>query len=223
MKELKSIQQRLVAPKNQTNNFGNYNYRNLEGIMEAVKPLLQELDCTITFTDDLVMLGDRIFCKSICTLKNADNEFESSTSFAELDNHKGMSKEQSTGSASSYARKYAVCSLLAIDDNADPDMLDNRETTTAQEPKKDNLTLLKDFCTSQKGKVETKTLKAFYDYWSKKIENGGFKGTMNPSSLWSKWIERENRPKAIPSNSNDMTIQEYEERTYGADDETNYY
>lgn len=210
MKELKSIQQRLVAPKNQTNNFGNYNYRNLEGIMEAVKPLLQELDCTITFTDDLVMLGDRIFCKSICTLKNSDNEVESSTSFAELDNHKGMSKEQSTGSASSYARKYAVCSLLAIDDNADPDMLDNRETTTAQEPKKDNLTLLKDFCTSQKGKVETKTLRAFYDYWSKKIENNGFKGTMNPSSLWSKWIERESRPKAIPSNSNDMSIQEYE-------------
>ena len=223
MKELKSIQQRLVAPKNQTNNFGNYNYRNLEGIMEAVKPLLQELDCTITFTDDLVMLGDRIFCKSICTLKNADNEFESSTSFAELDNHKGMSKEQSTGSASSYARKYAVCSLLAIDDNADPDMLDNRETTTAQEPKKDNLTLLKDFCTSQKGKVETKTLKAFYDYWSKKIENGGFKGTMNPSSLWNKWIERESRPKAIPSNSNDMSIQDYEEKTYGGYDESLMY
>lgn len=223
MKELKSIQQRLVAPKNQTNNFGNYNYRNLEGIMEAVKPLLQELDCTITFTDDLVMLGDRIFCKSICTLKNADNEFESSTSFAELDNHKGMSKEQSTGSASSYARKYAVCSLLAIDDNADPDMLDNRETTTTQEPKKDNLTLLKDFCTSQKGKVETKTLKAFYDYWSKKIENGGFKGTMNPSSLWGKWIERESRPKAIPQNYNDMSIQQYEEETYGADSESNYY
>ena len=223
MKELKSIQQRLVAPKNQTNNFGNYNYRNLEGIMEAVKPLLQELDCTITFTDDLVMLGDRIFCKSICTLKNADNEFESSTSFAELDNHKGMSKEQSTGSASSYARKYAVCSLLAIDDNADPDMLDNRETTTAQEPKKDNLTLLKDFCTSQKGKVETKTLKAFYDYWSKKIENGGFKGTMNPSSLWNKLIERESRPKAIPSNSNDMSIQDYEEKTYGGYDESLMY
>lgn len=223
MKELKSIQQRLVAPKNQKNDFGNYNYRSLEGIMEAVKPLLQELDCTITFTDDLVMLGDRIFCKSVCTLKNSDNETESSTSFAELDNHKGMSKEQSTGSASSYARKYAVCSLLAIDDNADPDMLDNRETTAAQEPKKDNLTLLKEFCTSQKGKVETKTLKAFYDYWSKKIESGGFKGTMNPSSLWNKWVERESRPKAIPSDSNYMSIQDYEERTYGADDESYYY
>lgn len=223
MKELIEIQNRLVAPKNQKNTFGNYNYRNLEGIMEAVKPLLKELKCTITFTDDLLMLGERVFCKSVCTLKNESGEIETSTSFAELDNHKGMTKEQSTGSASSYARKYAVCSLLAIDDNADPDMLDNRETTTDQEPKKDNLTLLKDFCTSQKGKVETKTLKAFYDYWSKKIESGGFKGTMNPSSLWSKWIERESRPKAIPSNSNDMSIQQYEEETYGADSESNYY
>ena len=223
MKELIEIQNRLVAPKNQKNTFGNYNYRNLEGIMEAVKPLLKELKCTITFTDDLLMLGERIFCKSVCTLKNESGEIEASTSFAELDSHKGMTKEQSTGSASSYARKYAVCSLLAIDDNADPDMLDNRETTTDQEPKKDNLTLLKDFCTSQKGKVETKTLKAFYDYWSKKIESGGFKGTINPSSLWGKWIERESRPKAIPSNSNDMSIQEYEEKTMGADNESFYY
>lgn len=223
MKELIEIQNRLVAPKNQKNTFGNYNYRNLEGIMEAVKPLLKELKCTITFTDDLLMLGERVFCKSVCTLKNESGEIEASTSFAELDSHKGMTKEQSTGSASSYARKYAVCSLLAIDDNADPDMLDNRETTTDQEPKKDNLTLLKDFCTSQKGKVETKTLKAFYDYWSEKIESGGFKGTINPSSLWSKWIERESRPKAIPQNYNDMSIQDYEERTYGADSESNYY
>lgn len=189
MKELIEIQNRLVAPKNQKNTFGNYNYRNLEGIMEAVKPLLKELNCTITFTDDLLMLGDRIFCKSVCVLKNESGEIETSTSFAELDNHKGMSKEQSTGSASSYARKYAVCSLLAIDDNADPDMLDNTETE--QEPKKDNLTLLKNFCTSQKGKVETEKLKEFYNYWSGRIEKGEFNGTMNPSKLFNNWVNRE--------------------------------
>lgn len=201
MKELKSIQQRLVAPKNQTNNFGNYNYRNLEGIMEAVKPLLQELDCTITFTDDLVMLGDRIFCKSICTLKNADNEFESSTSFAELDNHKGMSKEQSTGSASSYARKYAVCSLLAIDDNADPDMLDNRETTTQQPQmteeqkffKIDNKELLIQFCrnakTTLKTEAEVSTLEKFYKFYSPKMAD--WKGNLNLDSLFKGWCERE--------------------------------
>lgn len=59
----------------------------------------------------------------------------------------------------------------------------------------DNATTLKNFCSSMKGKVETKTLKAFYDYWSKKIEIGGFTGAMNPSSLWNKWIEKERKPQ----------------------------
>ena len=135
MKELNTIQTKLVAPKNNKNSFGGYNYRSLENILEAVKPLLRETGCTITFTDELVCLADRLFCKSTATLKNAAGEQEQSTSFAELDAHKGMSKEQSSGSSSSYARKYAVCSLLAIDDNADPDMLDNREPEQAPKAK----------------------------------------------------------------------------------------
>lgn len=217
MKELLEIQTRLVAPKNQTNTFGNYNYRNLEGIMLAAKPLLNELKCTITFTDELVLLGDRIFCKSTATLKNAEGEYETSTSFAELDSHKGMSKEQSSGSASSYARKYAVCSLLAIDDNADPDMLDNREQTTKEV---DNATILKDFCSSMKGKSDIDTLKSFFNYWNKKVESGEFKGTMNAEKLWSNWVSKERKP--IPS-YNDASIQDYEERTLGADSESFYY
>lgn len=185
MKELLEIQNKLVAPKNQTNTFGNYNYRNLEGIMEAAKPLLKELNCTITFTDDLLMLGDRIFCKSVCILKNSEGETESSTSFAELDNHKGMSKEQSTGSASSYARKYAVCSLLAIDDNADPDMLDN-SVSDEKEQYENNLEILKTFCTSKKATEDVKKLTEFYNYWSGRISDGTFKGRINPENLWNK-------------------------------------
>lgn len=126
MKELNIIQTRLVATKNATNDFGHYKYRSLESIMECLKPLLKETECTITFNDDLVCIEGRIFVKSTAILKNKEGETETSTSFAELDNHKGMSREQSTGSSSSYARKYAACSLLAIDDNQDVDSMDNR-------------------------------------------------------------------------------------------------
>lgn len=188
MKELVSIQTRLVAPKNQKNTFGNYNYRSLEGIMEALKPLLKELGCTITFNDELVMLGDRIFCKSTATLKNAQGETETSTSFAELDMHKGMSKEQSSGSSSSYARKYAVCSLLAIDDNADPDMLDNRDDEE-KELKLDNNEVLRAFCTKKKEEGANKDeLKKFYDFYSPKME--GWRNEVRPADLWNKWMAR---------------------------------
>jgi len=134
MNELNNIQVKLIAPKNQRNNFGGFKYRSLEDILEALKPLLKSEKCTITFTDDLIALGERIFIKSTATITNSKGEKESSTSFAELDNHKGMSKEQSSGSASSYARKYALCSLAAIDDNADPDSLENQEQAPAPAP-----------------------------------------------------------------------------------------
>lgn len=193
MKELIEIQNRLVAPKNQKNTFGNYNYRNLEGIMEAVKPLLKMLNCTITFNDDLVMMGDRIFIKSTCTLKNSENEIESSVSFAELDNHKGMSKEQSTGSASSYARKYAVCSLLAIDDNADPDMLDNREESTEEQKflQLSNKELLIEFCKKTKPTVDEngkQLLENFYKYYATKCNE--WNGKFDPYSLYKVWCKR---------------------------------
>lgn len=193
MKELIEIQNRLVAPKNQKNTFGNYNYRNLEGIMEAVKPLLKMLNCTITFNDDLVMMGDRIFIKSTCTLKNSENEIESSVSFAELDNHKGMSKEQSTGSASSYARKYAVCSLLAIDDNADPDMLDNREESTEEQKflQLSNKELLIEFCKKTKPTVDEngkQLLENFYKYYAPKCNE--WNGKFDPYSLYKVWCKR---------------------------------
>lgn len=131
MKELNDIQVSLSAPKNQTNQFGNYNYRSLESIMEAVKPLLKKSKCTITFSDELVMIGNRYYVKSTCFLKNEAGEIETSTAFArEQESKKGMDEAQITGSASSYARKYAACSLLGIDDNREPDMCDNREEGT---------------------------------------------------------------------------------------------
>lgn len=128
MKELNVIQTRLHAPKDKTNAFGGYKYRSLESILEDLKPLLKETGCTITFSDTIQQVGDRYYIATTCTLKNAAGETETSTAWArEQEQKKGMDEAQVTGSASSYARKYAVCSLLAIDDNQEPDMMDNRE------------------------------------------------------------------------------------------------
>lgn len=127
MKELNIIQTKLNVPKGQTNSFGGYNYRSLENICEAVKPLLLSTGCTLTFSDDLVLIGNRYYIKSIATITNEKGETVSASAFArEQESKKGMDEAQVTGSASSYARKYAACSLLAIDDNKDPDMCDNR-------------------------------------------------------------------------------------------------
>lgn len=122
MKELITIQSELKAPKTQVNNFGGYKYRKAEDILEAVKPLLAKQKCTLTITDDIVMVGNRIYVKATATIKNEKGEVETSTGWArEEESKKGMDASQITGASSSYARKYALNGLLAIDDNADFD------------------------------------------------------------------------------------------------------
>ena len=197
MKELNIIQTRLVATKNATNDFGHYKYRSLESIMECLKPLLKETECTITFNDDLVCIEGRIFVKSTAILKNKDGETETSTSFAELDNHKGMSREQSTGSSSSYARKYAACSLLAIDDNQDVDSMDNRgEEKPVERPSK----LSVEECTtivnniaqkaSNCGQYDTREVERWrYGKIKWLQENNGFTGDLE------KWLREKFREK----------------------------
>lgn len=131
MKELIEIQSTLVAPKDKKNTFGNYSYRSAEQILESVKPLLKKHNCTLTISDDLIQLGDRFYVKATATLRNSSGETESATAFArEQEDKKGMDQAQVTGSASSYARKYALGGLLAIDDNKDPDTMDNRDEGT---------------------------------------------------------------------------------------------
>lgn len=122
MKELITIQSELKAPKSQFNRFGNYKYRKAEDILEAVKPILSKQKCTLTITDDIVMVGNRIYVKATAILKNEKGDTETTTAFArEEDNKKGMDGSQITGAASSYARKYALNGLFAIDDNQDSD------------------------------------------------------------------------------------------------------
>lgn len=122
MKELITIQSGLKCPKNQRNNFGGYNYRNCEDIMEAVKPLLKETGCTLTVTDEVLLIGTRFYVKATATLRNSAGESETTTAFArEEETKKGMDASQITGASSSYARKYALNGLFCIDDVKDSD------------------------------------------------------------------------------------------------------
>ncbi len=122
MEELIKIQSELKAPKNLYNSFGKYKYRNAEGIMEAVKPLLKKYDCYLTMCDDIHMIGERYYLRATATLVNKDGKSVEVTALArEDDNKKGMDGSQVTGTSSSYARKYALNGLFLIDDTKDAD------------------------------------------------------------------------------------------------------
>ena len=120
------IQKQLKAPKGQNNNFGKYKYRSCEDIVEAVKPLLHARGFHLNITDEMVMLGDRFYVKATATVMGA-NELGhivayTATAYArEALVKKGMDESQITGAASSYARKYALNGLFAIDDTKDAD------------------------------------------------------------------------------------------------------
>ncbi|QAR69394.1 hypothetical protein EQI52_06165 [Leuconostoc mesenteroides] len=131
MKELIEIQSKLEAPKGQYNTFGKYAYRSAEDILGAVKPLATEQKASITLSDDVVLVGDRIYMKATATITNEAGESFSTTGFArESENKKGMDDSQISGSASSYARKYALNGLLAIDDTKDADSNEQTQQTT---------------------------------------------------------------------------------------------
>lgn len=135
MKELAVIQSRLKAPKGQYNSFGKYNYRSCEDIVEAVKPLLVEQGCALIMSDEMVFVGDRYYIKATVTIQNAAGEQVQSTALArEEEEKKGMDASQITGTASSYARKYALNGLLAIDDTKDADALNTSADYTKKEP-----------------------------------------------------------------------------------------
>lgn len=121
--KLMMIQSELKAPKNQRNNFGKYNYRNCEDILNALKPHLMKYKCVVLLTDDLVLIGDRFYIKATAQLVDAesDNTISVNALAREEETKKGMDSSQITGSASSYARKYALNGLFAIDDTKDSD------------------------------------------------------------------------------------------------------
>ena len=128
-KILHKIQKELKAPKNQYNNFGKYNYRNCEDILEAVKKLLD--GAVLTLDDEVVQIGDRLYVKATATLSLGINDQISTTAYArEPLTKKGMDEAQITGATSSYARKYALNGLFCIDDTKDADSMDNTQKTS---------------------------------------------------------------------------------------------
>ena len=136
LKSLIDIQQRLDAPKGQYNNYGKYNYRSLEDIEAAIKPLLKEHSCGIRFSDQVVEHCGRTFLQTTLYFFNTKGENISITAEAEHSATKtGMDAAQSTGAASSYARKYAMNALFAIDDTKDADTNQYHNQTTQATPK----------------------------------------------------------------------------------------
>lgn len=129
-KKLLKIQQALKVPKTQYNSFGKYKYRKAEDILEAAKPLAHAEGCVLILSDNIATFGDRYYVKATASLISTENEeerIEVSSYAREEQSKSGMDGSQITGGASSYARKYALNGLLAIDDSADSDATNNDE------------------------------------------------------------------------------------------------
>ena len=129
------VQDELKAPKGQFNKFGNYKYRSCEDIVESVKPILKKYNIMLNLSDEMVLIGERYYIKAVAGLTDGTDVIQSVAYAREPQELKGMSESQITGTASSYARKYALNGLLAIDDTKDPDT-DEFATQTGKEIQK---------------------------------------------------------------------------------------
>jgi len=142
-RKVQKIQRNLKAPKGQYNKFGKYKYRNAEDILEALKPLLNDYDCFINISDEIILIQDRFYVKATAKIVCSDSgeSVETSAFSREALSKKGMDEGQVTGSTSSYARKYALNGLLAVDDTKDddfsaPEVKKPSKTTAKKEEKK---------------------------------------------------------------------------------------
>jgi hypothetical protein len=118
---LAKIQALIKAPKGQFNSFGKYKYRSCEDIVEAIKPVINPLGYYLTLSDEIVNIGNRFYVKATATLSNGTETYSCSAYAREEEVKKGMDGSQVTGASSSYARKYSLNGLFAIDDTKDSD------------------------------------------------------------------------------------------------------
>jgi len=161
---LVKIQAELKAPKGQFNAFGKYKYRNAEDIIEAVKPILNKYGTALVISDEVLEVGDRIYIKATATLLDGTDDSISVSGWArEEEVKKGMDAAQITGSASSYARKYALNGLFAIDDTKDSDSTNEHKDELGDDKRLYLITLLEktpfdeNTKTKQAQKIETYT------------------------------------------------------------------
>ena len=138
--KLAAVQRELKAPKGQFNNFGKYKYRSCEDILEALKPVLGKHGCAVTLSDEVVQVGERFYIRATASIMDCESgERVFNTAFAREDaDKKGMDGSQITGTASSYARKYALNGLFLIDDTKDADTDAYHEQTSGEKPKEDS-------------------------------------------------------------------------------------
>ena len=127
MKTLAEIQSLIKAPKGQFNAFGKYKYRSCEDIVEAVKPIINKAGYHLILSDDVIVVNEKIYIRATATLSDGTNTYQSTSFAREEETKKGMDAAQITGSASSYARKYALNGLFAIDDTKDSDATNKHE------------------------------------------------------------------------------------------------
>lgn len=139
-KRLLMAQNELKAPKNQFNNFGKYNYRSAEDILEAAKKVNMKFDLVLTLSDEIIQKGNKYYLKASAILKDvfSDEYIETTAEAQEAPSKKGMDESQITGTASSYARKYALNALYLIDDTKDADTDEYKKQTDKGKSKNDN-------------------------------------------------------------------------------------
>ena len=175
------VQKELKAPKGNFNKFGNYKYRSAEDILKAVKPLLAENNLLMTISDSVDCIGDRVYIVATATVIDAETGevVTSNTAYArESESKKGMSSEQNTGAASSYARKYCLNGIFLIDDTKDPDTDEYHEQTKEKAPSLSSLKAMFDTTLTNKEKEDTlkhygvKELKELSDEQKIELSNG---------------------------------------------------
>ena len=214
--KLLAIQQELKAPKGQYNSFGKYNYRSCEDILEAVKPICVKHKAVLTVSDELVYMGDRYYIKATATLTNTENtgvkiynnEYDEITKYPiedmvkntayarEEETKKGMDSSQITGTASSYARKYALNGLFCIDDTKDADTNEFKEQEQKPEPKIDKksidliVELAAKYAELKNGNADELLKYYLYKYGANSIENLTYTDGIDIAKALSKLIAR---------------------------------
>jgi hypothetical protein len=190
--KLVRLQTELVAPKGNYNSFGKYNYRSCEDILAAIKPYLKELKLTIKIQDEIVVVGDRYYIKATVRIADSDQWSETSAYARESFDKKGMDDAQVTGSASSYARKYALSGLLGIDDEEDPDrrapLPDEVKTNDTDRFKKDSSRKLDEYVVKV-GKIKDRK---FGELTKEEIQGTltwALGNIQNPSGNWKEFID----------------------------------
>lgn len=135
------VQRTLKAPKSQYNKFGKYRYRSAEDILNSVKPLLADQGLTLTISDEVILIGSRYYIRATCTLTDGQTQISTSALAREDEIKKGMDGSQITGTASSYARKYALNGLFCIDDTKDADATNQGDATANNNPHEERVAL----------------------------------------------------------------------------------